>query len=82
MCLFIDVRKLGCNFPCPFDSHEIFTVLCPTEVLPLVEFFLEEGMLDEEAVHILDMSVPKRKKERSWKESRMSSILDLRSVWC
>ena len=50
--------------------------MCLTEVLPLVEFFLEEGMLDEEAVHILDMSVPKKKKERSWKENRMSSILD------
>ena len=46
-----------------------------TEVLPLVEFFLEEGMTDEEAVHILDMSVPKKKKERSWKENRMGSIL-------
>jgi intraflagellar transport protein 122 len=44
-------------------------------VLPLVEFFLEDGMTDEEAVHILDMSVPKKKKERSWKENRMSSIL-------
>ena len=46
-----------------------------TEVLPLVEFFLEDGMTDEEAVHILDMSVPKKKKERSWKENRMSRIL-------
>ncbi|KAK7101404.1 intraflagellar transport protein 122 homolog isoform X1 [Littorina saxatilis] len=48
------------------------------EVLPLVEFFLEDGMIDEEAVHILDMSVPKKKKERTWKENRMSNHQSLR----
>lgn len=40
----------------------------------MVEFSLEEGMTDEEAVHILDMSVPRRKKERNWQEQRMASI--------
>lgn len=48
------------------------------EVLPLVEFFLEEGMTDEEAVHILDMSVPKKKKQRTWQEQRMSNMQSLR----
>ncbi|PVD24347.1 hypothetical protein C0Q70_14828 [Pomacea canaliculata] len=48
------------------------------EVLPLVEFSLEEGMTDEEAVHILDMSVPRRKKERNWQEQRMANMQSLR----
>ena len=51
-----------------------------TEVLPLVEFVLENGISDEEAIQILDLSIPKHKDEddnKKWKESRSGSILHL-----
>ena len=35
--------------------------VCITEVLPLVEFVLEDGITDEEAIQILDLSIPKQK---------------------
>lgn len=57
------------NFLCCFASDI-------AEVLPLVEFVLEEGMTDQEAVHILDMSIPKQKKKGGpWSETKMGSIL-------
>lgn len=34
-----------------------FFFLC-TEVLPLVQFYLEEGISDEEAVSLIDLEVP------------------------
>ena len=47
-----------------------------TEVLPLVEFVLESGITDEDAIQILDLSVPKQKNDdKKWQESRMGSIL-------
>lgn len=49
---------------------------CLTEVLPLVEFVLEDGITDEEAVQVLDLSIPKQKKEdKKWHESRIGRIL-------
>ncbi|XP_052090245.1 intraflagellar transport protein 122 homolog isoform X2 [Mytilus californianus] len=49
------------------------------EVLPLVEFVIEEGITDEEAVQILDLSIPKEKKEeKKWHESRMGQAQTLR----
>ena len=46
------------------------------EVLPLVEFVLEDGITDEDAIQILDLSIPKQKpEEKNWQESRMGSIL-------
>ncbi|RUS86065.1 hypothetical protein EGW08_006158 [Elysia chlorotica] len=49
------------------------------EVLPLVEFTLEEGMTDEEAEHILNMSIPKQKKKSGpWSETRMANFQSLR----
>lgn len=45
-------------------------------MLPLVEFVLEDGITDEEAIQILDLSIPKQKnEEKKWQESRMGSIL-------
>ena len=50
--------------------------LCHTEVLPLVEFVIDSSLTDEEAVQILDLSIPKQKKEdRGWKEGRIGRIL-------
>ena len=58
-------------------SWLISSTIHVAEVLPLVEFTLEEGMTDEEAEHILNMSIPKQKKKGGpWSETRMSSILD------
>lgn len=52
-----------------------------TEVLPLVEFVLDSSLTDEEAVQILDLSIPKEKKEdRQWKEGRIGRILCLMST--
>lgn len=45
-------------------------------MLPLVEFVLDSSLTDEEAVQILDLSIPKEKKEdRGWKEGRIGRIL-------
>ena len=46
-----------------------------TEVLPLVEFFLEQDITDEEAVHLLDSEAPRKKEKDEWKETAMGSIL-------
>ncbi|KAK3103245.1 hypothetical protein FSP39_017787 [Pinctada imbricata] len=50
------------------------------EVLPLVEFVLDSSLTDEEAVQILDLSIPKPKKgERgNWQESRVGQAQTLR----
>ena len=49
------------------------------EVLPLVEFVLEDGITDEEAVQVLDLSIPKQKKEdKKWHESRIGQAQTLR----
>ncbi|XP_052282617.1 intraflagellar transport protein 122 homolog isoform X3 [Dreissena polymorpha] len=49
------------------------------EVLPLVEFVIEDGISDEEAITILDLSVPKPKnEEKKWQESRTGNMQSLR----
>ncbi|XP_078340377.1 intraflagellar transport protein 122 homolog isoform X7 [Crassostrea virginica] len=49
------------------------------EVLPLVEFVIDSSLTDEEAVQILDLSIPKQKKEdRGWKEGRIGHAQTLR----
>lgn len=46
------------------------------EVLPLVEFYLEEGITDEEAVSLIDLEVPRAdKKTPRWQEMNRGSIL-------
>lgn len=51
-------------------------VLCPLEVLHLVEFYLEEGISDEEAVSLIDLEAPRHKRENKWQEITSNSILD------
>ena len=51
-----------------------------TEVLPLVEFFLEEGITDDEALHLLDSEPPRKKEKDDWKEMQMGSILGLTGI--
>lgn len=63
---------INCRQPC---VHSFVSF----EVLPLVEFVLEDGITDEEAVQILDLSIPKQKKEKSnWQEGRMGNAQTLR----
>lgn len=44
----------------------------------MVEFVLEEGIADEEAVQILDLSIPKQTQEdKKWHEKNIGRILVL-----
>lgn len=45
------------------------------EVLHLVEFYLEEGITDEEAVALIDLEAPRHKRESKWQEVTSPSIL-------
>lgn len=47
----------------------------PPEVLHLVEFYLEEGITDEEAVALIDLEAPRHKRESKWQEVASNSIL-------
>lgn len=47
----------------------------PPEVLHLVEFYLEEGITDEEAVALIDLEAPRHKREGKWQEIASNSIL-------
>lgn len=48
--------------------------LCP-EVLHLVEFQLEEGISDEEAVALIDLEAPRHQREDRWQEVASGGIL-------
>ena len=62
-----------------FGGYQFTVDFCVAEVLPLVEFVLEDGITDEEAIQILDLSIPKQKREeKNWQESRMGGILSIK----
>lgn len=45
-------------------------------MLHLVEFYLEEGITDEEAVALIDLEVPRpKKREAKWQETTSDCIL-------
>lgn len=44
-------------------------------MLHLVEFYLEEGITDEEAVSLIDLEAPRHKRENKWQEIASNSIL-------
>uniref|UniRef100_A0A8D2DF58 Intraflagellar transport protein 122 homolog n=1 Tax=Sciurus vulgaris TaxID=55149 RepID=A0A8D2DF58_SCIVU len=48
------------------------------EVLHLVEFYLEEGITDEEAVALIDLEAPRHKRENRWQEVTSSNSQTLR----
>ncbi len=55
------------------------------EVLPLVEFFLEDDISDDEAMQLLESEPPRRKAQQDgaadqWKQERSARILVC--VWC
>lgn len=71
----------------PQASHRVPSpapprVLCLPEVLHLVEFYLEEGITDEEAVSLIDLEAPRHKRENKWHEITGNSILDIRLDPC
>lgn len=55
----------------------------PSEVLHLVEFYLEEGITDEEAVALIDLEAPRlSKRENKWQEMTSESILSIQNyLW-
>ncbi|XP_077930949.1 intraflagellar transport protein 122 homolog isoform X2 [Halichoerus grypus] len=48
------------------------------EVLHLVEFYLEEGISDEEAVSLIDLEAPRHKRENKWQEITSNNSQTLR----
>lgn len=40
-----------------------------------MEFYLEEGITDEEAVALIDLEAPRHKREGKWRETSSNSIL-------
>ena len=52
--------------------------VCFVEVLPLVEFFLDNDITDEEAMQLLESEPPKRKnpdKQDGWRQETTARIL-------
>lgn len=47
-------------------------------MLHLVEFYLEEGITDEEAVSLIDLEAPRHKRENKWQEITSSNSQTLR----
>ncbi|XP_070289694.1 intraflagellar transport protein 122 homolog isoform X4 [Myotis yumanensis] len=52
---------INCRQPFVFSASSY-------EVLHLVEFYLEEGITDEEAVSLIDLEAPRHKRENKWQE--------------
>ena len=52
--------------------------VCFVEVLPLVEFFLEDDISDEEAMQLLESELPRRKQDTrqdGWRQETNARIL-------
>uniref|UniRef100_A0A8C9MAS1 Intraflagellar transport protein 122 homolog n=1 Tax=Panthera tigris altaica TaxID=74533 RepID=A0A8C9MAS1_PANTA len=57
---------INCRQPFVFSASSY-------EVLHLVEFYLEEGITDEEAVSLIDLEAPRHKHENKWQEITSNS---------
>ncbi|XP_062056469.1 intraflagellar transport protein 122 homolog isoform X4 [Lepus europaeus] len=62
---------INCRQPFVFSASSY-------EVLHLVEFYLEEGITDEEAVSLIDLEAPRHKRENKWQEVTSSNAQMLR----
>ena len=53
--------------------------MCCAEVLPLVEFFLEEDIPDDEALQLLELEPQRKdpKEKQKWKESNSSRMYSI-----
>ncbi|XP_069499548.1 intraflagellar transport protein 122 homolog isoform X1 [Ambystoma mexicanum] len=61
---------INCRQPFVFSASSY-------EVLPLVEFYLEEGITDEEAVSLINLEAPKSDRNQGkWQESSSNECLD------
>ena len=65
------------SLPCRAASESLPAPPLPVsaEVLHLVEFYLEEGITDEEAVSLIALEAPRLKRENKWQEITSNSIL-------
>lgn len=62
-----------------FLQVQHFLPFPPLEVLHLVEFYLEDGITDEEAVALIDLEAPRvSKRENKWQEMMTDRILLIR----
>ncbi|KAM9681018.1 intraflagellar transport protein 122 homolog isoform 3-T4 [Dama dama] len=62
---------INCRQPFVFSASSY-------EVLHLVEFYLEEGITDEEAVSLIDLEAPRLKRENKWQEIASNNAQTLR----
>ncbi|XP_068414767.1 intraflagellar transport protein 122 homolog isoform X2 [Eschrichtius robustus] len=62
---------INCRQPFVFSASSY-------EVLHLVEFYLEEGITDEEAVSLIDLEAPRHKRENKWQEIASNTSQTLR----
>ncbi|XP_068838604.1 intraflagellar transport protein 122 homolog isoform X6 [Capricornis sumatraensis] len=62
---------INCRQPFVFSASSY-------EVLHLVEFCLEEGITDEEAVSLIDLEAPRLKRENKWQEITSNNAQTLR----
>ncbi|XP_074169060.1 intraflagellar transport protein 122 homolog isoform X4 [Rhinolophus sinicus] len=62
---------INCRQPFVFSASSY-------EVLHLVEFYLEEGITDEEAVSLIDLEAPRHKHENKWQEITSNNSQTLR----
>ncbi|XP_004395713.1 PREDICTED: intraflagellar transport protein 122 homolog isoform X3 [Odobenus rosmarus divergens] len=62
---------INCRQPFVFSASSY-------EVLHLVEFYLEEGISDEEAVSLIDLEAPRHKRENKWQEITSNNSQTLR----
>ena len=53
----------------------LYSYFIPVDVLPLVEFNLEDGISDEEACHLINMEPPRKKSSGDkWKEQAGADV--------
>ena len=73
--MFLQRFCRGCADYC---TNLVLILRCFAEVLPLVEFLLEDGITDEEAVQCIEQEPPRKKKDNSggWQEADMGGILE------
>ncbi|XP_033721358.1 intraflagellar transport protein 122 homolog isoform X8 [Tursiops truncatus] len=62
---------INCRQPFVFSASSY-------EVLHLVEFYLEEGITDEEAISLIDLEAPRHKRENKWQEIASNTSQTLR----
>lgn len=69
----------GCSVTVPIQCS-LFSH--PLEVLHLVEFYLEDGITDEEAVSLIDLEAPRLNKSgNKWQEMMSDGILLIKNCF-